>query len=77
MSKNITILPIFLLLLCSCVSTYGGGSENTVKVYTSTFSTSQTSLAEAQKHCAQYNKQAELVRSSYFPSYDEYSCVTK
>lgn len=55
------------MFLQSCVSTYGSGTPNGVKVYTSVLSNHIKSQSEAENHCKKYNKKAVLVDSSIFP----------
>ena len=71
------ILLATALFTAGCVSTYGGGSPDGVKIYTSTYSNSQDSFDKAKTHCFQFERDAEFVRSSRFPSYDEFKCVDK
>ena len=74
--KNITLL-ILVLIISSCTSTYGGGSTDSVKIYTSTFSNTEDSLKKAQTHCDKFSKDAKFVRRSRVPSYDEFECVVR
>ena len=74
--KKISLLSL-ILIVSSCTSTYGGGSLDGVKIYTSTFSNTEDSQRKAQTHCDKFNKDAKFVRSSRVPAYDEFQCVDK
>ena len=74
--KKISLLSL-ILIVSSCTSTYGGGSSDGVKIYTSTFSNTEDSQRKAQTHCDKFNKDAKFVRSSRVPAYDEFQCVDK
>jgi len=74
--KNIALFTL-ILIISSCTSTYGGGSSDAVKIYTSTFSNTEDSQRKAQTHCDKFNKDAKFVRSSRVPAYDEFQCVDK
>ena len=74
--KKISLLSL-ILIISSCTSTYGSGSSDGVKIYTSTFSNTEDSQRKAQTHCDEFNKDAKFVRSSRVPAYDEFQCVDK
>ena len=74
--KNILLLSL-VLIISSCTSTYGGGSTDSVKIYTSTFSNTEDSTKKAQTHCDKFGKDAKFVRSSRVPSYDEFECIAR
>jgi hypothetical protein len=74
------LTALFILsstLISGCVSTYGGGSPDGVKIYTSTYSNSQDSFDRARTHCLQFDRDTEFVRSSRIPSFDEFQCVDR
>ena len=74
--KNIALFTL-TLIISSCTSTYGGGSSDSVKIYTSTFSNTEDSAKKAQTHCDKFSKDAKFVRSSRVPAYDEFECVVR
>ena len=79
MKKIFFLLPC-LFLLQSCISTYGSGNSKGVNVYTTfllVYALEGKTMEEASKHCAQFNKKAALVDTTFITSKNEYECVSK
>ena len=67
-----------LLLLSSCVATYGSERINGVRIYRSTYATDDTSFAKAQEWCNRLGKKPVLVkeyRSGWKGYYDDFDCI--
>jgi len=78
--KKIFLLISCTLLLQSCISTYGSGTPEGVKVYTTSplaYFMKDKTMEEASKHCAKFNKKAVFVETTYLVSKNEYKCVSK
>jgi hypothetical protein len=78
--KKIISLIICAFTLQSCISTYGSGTPDGVKVYTTflfVYALEGKTHEEASKHCEKYNKKAVLVDTTFITSKNQYKCIEK